>query len=58
MRDHDSPVAEDTIYPFFGKPGFLPGFLLEPYHFMFDKGKPVQRRGRKAMGLQFRAAGS
>jgi hypothetical protein len=27
--------------------------LLEPYH-SFDKGKPVERRGRKAKDLKFR----
>jgi hypothetical protein len=27
---------------------------LEPYHRSFDKGKPVERRGRKAMDLPLR----
>jgi hypothetical protein len=26
--------------------------FLEPYHYSFDKGKPVERRGRKAQGLK------
>jgi hypothetical protein len=53
LRDHDSQVAEDTFFDFFWRAWFNARlFLLEPYHCMFDKGKPVERRGRKAMDLQ------
>jgi hypothetical protein len=49
---HDSQAAEDNNLICSGEPGKKPGlFCLHlPIH-LFDKGKPAERRGRKAMGL-------
>jgi len=60
-RDHDSQVAEDdeiTVMIFFASLGKTRLVLLEPYHSSFDKGKPVERRGRKAKGLKSHIMGS
>src|SRR5689334_19050841 len=50
---YDSQVAEDELpCIFFASLTTSGSFFLEPYHCSFDKGKPVEKRGRKAMDLK------
>jgi hypothetical protein len=53
-HSHDGQAAEDdnrTIY--FGEPGYKPSsFCLNLIICLFDKGKPVEKRGRKAVDLK------
>jgi hypothetical protein len=57
-RSHDSQVAEDKIAgTIFASLVKLPGlFFLNLIISSFDKGKPVEKRGRKAKDLKSRAA--
>ena len=53
LMRHDCQVAEDENHlNVLREPGQLPGSFFGTLSFCsFDKGKPVERRGRKAMGL-------
>jgi hypothetical protein len=55
-RDHDSQVAEEKfLYSIFASLVYHQARFLEPYH-SFDKGKPAERRRRKAKDLKSRQA--
>jgi hypothetical protein len=54
LRDYDSQAAEETKARI-GEPGQKPGsFYLNLSIHLFDKGKPVEKQGRKAMDLPSR----